>query len=450
MSHKRKQQFDQEFEDRREKRLREWKGKFGPEDYQAYTPCASWEMIVENPKATWDWEYLSKTCDIERIISYPDFPWSWYIISSRVTGTRNSGKDSLIIVKHNPEHKWYWDVISQNVTYEQFKKYEHDFPWIWDEHGFSRNEDIATEGMVRAYSNKPWSWSILSTVKKVATISTIRDYPFKKWNWYSVTQQNSWKTVKGNLEIPWNWQAVSSKSEITPEIVDQYPDIPWDWHWLSWNKNFITLDMVLKNPDRAWDWYPISNHLLATWEVITTHDLPWCWTSISRWNKYITPTLIFHNQDKPWNYKQLSKHEHMTTTDLEWLIDKLPKRDWDWYELSKKISWKFIQDHLDLPWNWENLSERSGTVIWKRVQKTKQKPWDWNILSGYSHIATPENVENNPDLPWNYGAIACLREEEDRKELEEREKYSSVLMKIKPLLKKVIDLLPSIEEEESS
>ena len=56
---------------------------------------------------------------------------------------------------------------------------------------------------------------------------------------------------------PWNWQWISSNSNITLEIIEKYPDKPWNWKSISSNPN-LTLDMIEKYPDKPWDWFRIS------------------------------------------------------------------------------------------------------------------------------------------------------------------------------------------------
>ena len=35
-------------------------------------------------------------------------------------------------------------------------------------------------------------------------------------------------------------------------LLEKYTDKPWNWHWLSENRN-ITMDYIEKNPDKPWD-----------------------------------------------------------------------------------------------------------------------------------------------------------------------------------------------------
>ena len=36
-------------------------------------------------------------------------------------------------------------------------------------------------------------------------------------------------------------------------LLSKYPDMPWNWYRLSWNRN-ITWEIVEKNSDKTWNW----------------------------------------------------------------------------------------------------------------------------------------------------------------------------------------------------
>jgi hypothetical protein len=65
------------------------------------------------------------------------------------------------------------------------------------------------------------------------------------------------------------------------EIIEKYPDKPWDWGYMSINPN-ITMEMIEKYPNK-----------------------PWGCGYISR-NPNITIAFIEKNTDKPWSYRSIS------------------------------------------------------------------------------------------------------------------------------------------------
>jgi hypothetical protein len=64
-------------------------------------------------------------------------------------------------------------------------------------------------------------------------------------------------------------------------LIELFPDKPWDWYWISKNKN-ITWQNIIDNPDKSWDWYYISSNPNITWEIIVDNpDKQWNWYGIS-------------------------------------------------------------------------------------------------------------------------------------------------------------------------
>ena len=50
---------------------------------------------------------------------------------------------------------------------------------------------------------------------------------------------------------------ISANSNITMEIIENFPDKPWNWNGISMNPN-ITMQIIEKYPDKPWNWYGIS------------------------------------------------------------------------------------------------------------------------------------------------------------------------------------------------
>ena len=51
--------------------------------------------------------------------------------------------------------------------------------------------------------------------------------------------------------------SISRHPNITMEIIEKYPDKPWDWYYISSNPN-ITMEFIEKYLDKPWDWEWIS------------------------------------------------------------------------------------------------------------------------------------------------------------------------------------------------
>ena len=55
--------------------------------------------------------------------------------------------------------------------------------------------------------------------------------------------------------LDWTW--LSLNSNITMNIIEKYPDKPWNWYYMSQNPN-ITMEIIQKYPDKPRDWLWIS------------------------------------------------------------------------------------------------------------------------------------------------------------------------------------------------
>ena len=59
--------------------------------------------------------------------------------------------------------------------------------------------------------------------------------------------------IQNNLNIPLDWDNISSNPNITYQLIDANPNKSWDWFWISKNPN-ITWDIIINNLDKPWDW----------------------------------------------------------------------------------------------------------------------------------------------------------------------------------------------------
>ena len=66
---------------------------------------------------------------------------------------------------------------------------------------------------------------------------------------------------------PWDWRVISSNPNLTIEMIEKYPDKPWNWKGISHNPN-LTIEMIEKYPDKPWDWKGISYNSNITMEII--------------------------------------------------------------------------------------------------------------------------------------------------------------------------------------
>jgi hypothetical protein len=260
----------------------------------------------------------------------------------------------------------------------------------------------------------------------------LKCYPRSVWpltlNWddiqanfnltFEMLQSNNvtWAIIKGNPNIPWDWECISANQNITWEIIRDNPDSPWNWYGVSRNPN-ITWDIVVENPDRAWVYPRLFDHIAVpcevlrsnpdhhtsfsenphvTWDIVQGNPtFPWDWNELF-FNPHITLEIIEGNLDKPWNWPIIFMNadhsfgydtilQHPEIWSLWRRLIKQPERALDlvdanpgvlipWYALSRNphVTIEYVKENLDEPWDWFNLTARM----------------------------TPEIIDSNPTIPW--------------------------------------------------
>ena len=93
-------------------------------------------------------------------------------------------------------------------------------------------------------------------------------------------------------------------------------------------------------------------------------------------------------------------------TYTEELILHFPKKNWNWYHLSRNanVSMQFVLDHKNYPWDWNALSSNPNLQI-DHVINNLDMPWDWRSISQNPGIL-PKDIEEYPNLPWVWKAVS--------------------------------------------
>ena len=42
--------------------------------------------------------------------------------------------------------------------------------------------------------------------------------------------------IMNNIQLPWNWEAVSENPNLNSEIIEKYPNKPWSFRYIASNK----------------------------------------------------------------------------------------------------------------------------------------------------------------------------------------------------------------------
>ena len=125
-----------------------------------------------------------------------------------------------------------------------------------------------------------------------------------------------------------------------------------------------------------------------------------------RWNvicskKYISWEFIKNNPDKPWNYDYVSKNPNITIE----ILKNNSNIPWNYKYLSENINinWNFITENMDKIWNWDKLSKHPNITI-DIIMKTNYWLWNWEYVSENPNLSWPD-VLNNLDLSWKLSTI---------------------------------------------
>ena len=121
----------------------------------------------------------------------------------------------------------------------------------------------------------------------------------------------------------------------------------------------------------------------------------------------------------------------MSLCNLPEKLEDICKR-WSVFWIRPNITLQYINDHLEHPWNWKNISQNAKINEYD-IKNYNHFPWDYNemlfindklitlqiiednmdymwnyeILS-YNEIITLEYIKNNIDKNWNWGFISLL------------------------------------------
>lgn len=102
------------------------------------------------------------------------------------------------------------------------------------------------------------------------------------------------------------FKALSRNKTITPQVIEEYEDKPWNWNMLSDNPN-ITHTLVEKHIRKNWDWYELSKNPNISLEFIFRHKPKIMYAGV---NPNITIDFVLAHDMKRWDWKELSEPMH--------------------------------------------------------------------------------------------------------------------------------------------
>lgn len=237
----------------------------------SFNPSIGWNIVKENPfgpnGATWwlGW-------DANRLSANPSITYK--NIKNNPYGPMYQGRPI------NPG--WLWDVDwvsgKKDITAEDILECE-DY---WNYIPLSMNENIDIEFIVQhdghdwdplmLMRNKIVNWTIYKQLwdnpPTNEILLALRDHLF-------IENPNCrWGHINAYLPGSSYYMSIlSTKSFINPDIIEANINLHWDYQALSRNRS-ISIDFVIKHINENWDWDDLSRTI--HWDFILEHpDLPW-------------------------------------------------------------------------------------------------------------------------------------------------------------------------------
>lgn len=177
-------------------------------------------------------------------------------------------------------------------------------------------------------------------------------------------------------ELSWDWYALSSNPNITTELIIEYYNCKWQWNYGGVSANInIDIDFVLDNNEEMWNLFSLSKNPAMGKYIGQPDTLDWIWPYACL-NSQIPEGILEQNIDK-------IHFEHLSN--------------------NHSLSWKFIEDNIHRPWNWDAIS----TLPCINIEIVKSHPeiyWNWEHISENPSI-TIEDIKNNPKLNWQKNKI---------------------------------------------
>jgi hypothetical protein len=159
------------------------------------------QMVSKYPNKGWDWAFLSKNLPIRDIISNPQLPWIYTVLSQR----RGISIDFVISKKGE---EWNNFNLAMNLNLEDILAHP-ELSEIWK--NIEYNSEI--------------TWDI------------VKKYPEKKWDYRSLSKNLPLEEIIEHPEIKWHFACMSLNNTLTSEYLLQNLDNEWDVKWLSTNSN---------------------------------------------------------------------------------------------------------------------------------------------------------------------------------------------------------------------
>lgn len=312
---------------------------------------------------------------------------------------------------------------------------------------FRRKKENSLLKFVAKYPKERWDFDLvfIRIQFDLDFIGAIWQKGLKDLNWDLISKKFTFNSDKLLVwaHLPLNWTILSTRSELTFEIVNLLKEKPWDWfevsglvenwdqlfYWIDKNLNFNRIffpdppyEKILRNKEKDWAWY----HIFKTQETIKTYlsREPEILANLLSNNRFIPEELLeryFKLEEIKWENFSLVPDE---------FVEKNPHFNWRSYINNNILSDKIILTLIKtenvqyLYWNlfkkengirffdWFDLTEElvdtlfslSPDITVSLIEKFQNNPKIFEILSQNKHFKQ-EFFLAYPNAPWTLALI---------------------------------------------
>ena len=273
--------------------------KFGDIIYDNCISCnknISLEYIIKNPDKKWNYSHMSFNPNItlEYVLKNPYKDWMPEALA--YIFTFNPEEYFINNIKNN---KYYID-LELNFSIEEIEYYKNKY-----------NYNITKKYMLSCNPNISWNYIIENLDKK--------------WNFSSISKYNKYITPEIIINYPEYFDEIcisnlSLNKYIKWSDIEKYPDIKWNYRYLSFNPN-ITIETVINNLDKQWDFEYLSKNKNITMEIMKKYNN-------MKWNK----NMYIYNPN--FRLKDLDEYDNFDNTMIKYIC--MNNYDEDRKEFMKK------------------------------------------------------------------------------------------------------------------
>lgn len=262
-----------------------------------------------------------------------------------------------------------------NLPFEYVSNNNH-LNWDWFE--LSQNKTLTKE-FIEQFPNKDWNWEFLCARFKFPFEYVFQHY--RKDYFVEMLFDEFYIECNTNLDVTkcsgpylyssefvpiseiiktpnfsWNWNLVSSNKTVTFYDVFCYPDRGWNWSLLSQNESIPFRDIIGSHTTKTWYFNDMYDRSDIDINFVEYYPGRWDFNILSTSPSFDILTMLTFN-NLPWNKTRFSQNPNVTESDIEKFSNVVP---WNYKYLTHqpKISYKYISEHPDLPWDWENITEK--------------------------------------------------------------------------------------------